>query len=52
MNFEPDLKITQLISAEGEVVIMDKPVDPENPGNKGNIDIIIYGLVYIYDLDQ
>jgi dynein heavy chain len=38
VNFEPDLKITQLISAEGEIVIMDKSVDPENPGNKGNVE--------------
>jgi dynein heavy chain, axonemal len=38
VKFETDLKITDLISAEGEVVRMDRPVDPENPGNKGNVE--------------
>lgn len=38
VKFEADLKITDLISAEGEIVKMDRPVDPENPGNKGNVE--------------
>ena len=38
VKFESDLKITELISAEGEIVRMDKPVDPENPANKGNVE--------------
>ena len=38
VKFEPDAKITEIISAEGEVVKMDKPVDPENGANKGNVE--------------
>ena len=38
VKFEIDLRITELISAEGEIVKMDKAVDPENPGNKGNVE--------------
>jgi dynein heavy chain len=36
--FEPDLKISRLISGEGEEIQMDKPVDPETPNNKGNVE--------------
>ena len=38
VKFEADLKISQIISAEGEVVKLDKPVDPESPNNKGNVE--------------
>ena len=38
VKFESDLKISEMISAEGEVVRMDRPVDAENPGNKGNVE--------------
>ena len=38
VKFESDLKITEMISAEGEVVRMDRPVDAEDPGNKGNVE--------------
>ncbi|CAM9110379.1 unnamed protein product, partial [Ectocarpus fasciculatus] len=36
--FETDLKISRLISGEGEEIQMDKPVDPETPNNKGNVE--------------
>jgi dynein heavy chain len=38
VKFEPDLKISQIISAEGEEVKLDKPVDPETSANKGNVE--------------
>jgi dynein heavy chain len=38
VKFESDLKITQIISAEGEEVKLDKPVDPETSANKGNVE--------------
>ena len=38
VHFEQDLKITRMISAEGEEVAMDIPVDPENSANKGNVE--------------
>jgi dynein heavy chain, axonemal len=38
VKFEADLKISQIISAEGEVVQLDKMVDPETSGNKGNVE--------------
>eukprot|EP00599_Poterioochromonas_sp_BG-1_P008225 CAMPEP_0173135378 /NCGR_PEP_ID=MMETSP1105-20130129/1860_1 /TAXON_ID=2985 /ORGANISM="Ochromonas sp., Strain BG-1" /LENGTH=4194 /DNA_ID=CAMNT_0014047373 /DNA_START=78 /DNA_END=12662 /DNA_ORIENTATION=- len=38
VKFEKDLKISQIISAEGEEVNLDRPVDPENPANKGNVE--------------
>jgi len=38
VKFENDLKISKLISAEGEEVHMDKPVDPESSANKGNVE--------------
>ena len=38
VNFEKDLKISQMISAEGETVAMDKKVDPESSANKGNVE--------------
>jgi dynein heavy chain len=38
VKFENDLKISTMISAEGEVVKMDRPVDPETPANKGNVE--------------
>ncbi|CAM9175434.1 unnamed protein product [Chrysoparadoxa australica] len=37
-KFEDDLKITQMQSAEGEIVVLDKPVDPESTSNKGNVE--------------
>ena len=36
--FEKDLKISKLISAEGEEIAMDKKVDPESSANKGNVE--------------
>eukprot|EP01042_Synura_sphagnicola_P000104 gene104-103_t len=38
VHFEADLKISQMISAEGECVQMDKKVDPESSANKGNVE--------------
>ena len=38
VKFEEDLKISQIISAEGEVVKLDKMVDPESGANKGNVE--------------
>lgn len=36
--FESDMKITAMVSGEGEVVKMDRIVDPESGGNKGNVE--------------
>lgn len=36
--FEKDLKISKMISSEGEEVDMDRMVDPETTGNKGNVE--------------
>ncbi len=38
VHFEKDLKITYMISSEGERVKMDNFVDPETPANKGNVE--------------
>ncbi|KAJ1435246.1 dynein heavy chain, partial [Ochromonadaceae sp. CCMP2298] len=38
VKFEADTKISQIISAEGEVVKLDVFVDPESGGNKGNVE--------------
>jgi len=38
VKFENDLKITSMISGEGETVKMDSPVDPETANNKGNVE--------------
>jgi dynein heavy chain, axonemal len=38
VKFENDLKISQIISAEGEEVKLDKLVDPESGANKGNVE--------------
>jgi dynein heavy chain len=38
VRFENDLKISKIISAEGEEVVMDKMVDPESNANKGNVE--------------
>ena len=38
VHFEKDLKITTMISSEGERVKMDQPVDPESASNKGNVE--------------
>uniref|UniRef100_A0A7S3HTS3 Dynein heavy chain n=1 Tax=Spumella elongata TaxID=89044 RepID=A0A7S3HTS3_9STRA len=38
VKFEADLKISQIISAEGEEVKLDKAVDPETSANKGNVE--------------
>jgi dynein heavy chain len=37
-NFASDNKITDVISAEGEVIKLDCAVDPESAGNKGNVE--------------
>jgi dynein heavy chain len=36
--FETDLKISRIISAEGEEIQMDRMIDPETPNNKGNVE--------------
>lgn len=38
VKFEKDLKITEMISAQGEVVKLDQHVDPESGANKGNVE--------------
>ena len=38
VHFESDLKISKMISSEGETVAMDVTVDPESPANKGNVE--------------
>ena len=38
VKFESDLKISEIISAEGEEVKLDKVVDPETSANKGNVE--------------
>ena len=38
VKFEKDLKITQMISGEGERVDLNSPVDPESTANKGNVE--------------
>lgn len=38
VRFESDLKITQMISAEDEVVRTDRAIDPETSQNKGNVE--------------
>lgn len=38
VHFENDLKITSMISGEGEVIQMDRVVDPESTVNKGNVE--------------
>jgi dynein heavy chain, axonemal len=38
VTFEKDLKISQIISAEGEEIHLDVMVDPENAANKGNVE--------------
>jgi dynein heavy chain, axonemal len=38
VKFESDMKITMMISSEGEEVLMDKCVDPETANNKGNVE--------------
>lgn len=38
VKFENDLKISQIISAEGEEIKLDKNVDPESAANKGNVE--------------
>lgn len=38
VKFEKDLKITRMISAEEEVVKMDRAIDPETLVNKGNVE--------------
>ncbi|CAM9135038.1 unnamed protein product, partial [Choristocarpus tenellus] len=37
-KFEDDLKITQMISAEGEIIVLDNAVDPESTANKGSVE--------------
>ncbi|CAN0548741.1 unnamed protein product, partial [Ectocarpus sp. 12 AP-2014] len=37
-KFEEDLKITEMVSAEGEIVVLDSAVDPESAANKGNVE--------------
>lgn len=38
VKFEKDLKISQIISAEGEEIKLDSMVDPESGSNKGNVE--------------
>ena len=38
IKFEKDLKITQMISPEGERVDLVTPIDPESGANKGNVE--------------
>ena len=38
IKFEKDLKITQMISPEGERVDLTTPIDPESGPNKGNVE--------------
>jgi dynein heavy chain len=38
VHFEKDLKISRLISAEGEEIKIDTLIDPESPANKGNVE--------------
>jgi dynein heavy chain len=38
VKFEKDLKISQIISAEGEEINLDKMIDPESSANKGNVE--------------
>lgn len=38
VKFEKDLKISQIISAEGEEIGLDRMIDPESAGNKGNVE--------------
>jgi len=38
VHFEKDLQISQMISAEGECVNMDRKVNPESSANKGNVE--------------
>jgi len=43
-KFEKDLKITEMISSEGEVVALKDPVDPETRVNKGNVEMWLLEL--------
>jgi dynein heavy chain len=38
VKFESDLKISQMISPEGEKVDLKSPVDPESKSNRGNVE--------------
>lgn len=38
VHFESDAKISKIISAEGEVINLDRVIDPETPANKGNVE--------------
>jgi dynein heavy chain len=38
VKFEKDLKITEMISAQGETVKLNYHVDPESGANKGNVE--------------
>jgi len=48
VRLEKDLKITQMISAEGEKVVLLKAVDPESPSNKGNVEKWLLELQYTH----
>ncbi|GMH99793.1 hypothetical protein TrVE_jg2105 [Triparma verrucosa] len=48
VRLEKDLKITQMMSAEGEPVPLMKPVDPESPKNKGNVEMWLLELQYTH----
>ena len=48
VKLEKDLKITQMISAEGEKVDLHTFVDPEKPENKGNVEKWLLLLEYIH----
>jgi dynein heavy chain len=38
VKFEKDLKISEMRAAKGEVVVLDKFIDPESVENKGNVE--------------
>jgi dynein heavy chain, axonemal len=38
VHFEADAKISKIISAEGEVIDLDRCIDPETSANKGNVE--------------
>ena len=39
VKFESDLKISNMISPEKEMVPLNVPIDPESPKNKGNVEM-------------
>jgi dynein heavy chain len=47
VKFEGDLKISQMLAAKGEVVVLDEPVDPEKGKNKGNVECWLLELEHM-----